>query len=76
MHVLIACMCLYTSSPHLQLGRKPLLLLGTLGMFGSITLAGTLLLVFRVESGGSRAVGYVVMAALCFFVFSFATTIA
>ena len=45
-------------------------------MFGSITLAGTLLLVFEVEDGGSQAVGYVVMVALCVFVFSFSSTIA
>lgn len=58
-----------------KLGRKPLLLLGTLGMFGSITLAGTLLLVFGVEDGGSQAVGYVVMVALCVFVFTYATAV-
>ena len=44
-------------------------------MFGSITLAGTLLLVFGVEDGGSQAVGYVVMVALCVFVFTYATAV-
>ena len=56
----------------LQFGRKVLLLLGGLGMFVSMVTSATLILVFRVEEGGSTAVGYVVVAFICFFMFSFA----
>ena len=44
-------------------------------MFGSILLASTLLVAFRVENGGSKAVGYIVVVALCFFVFSFSASV-
>ena len=56
----------------IQFGRKVLLLLGGLGMFVSMVTSATLILVFRVEEGGSTAVGYVVVAFICFFMFSFA----
>ena len=61
----------------MQLGRKVLLLLGAIGMICAMTLAGTLLLVFEVEDGGgSKVVGYIVVAAVCTFVFSFSATVA
>ena len=41
-------------------------------MFVSMATSATLILVFRVEEGGSRAVGYVVVAFICFFMFFFA----
>ena len=56
----------------LQFGRKVLLLLGGLGMFVSMATSATLILVFRVEEGGSRAVGYIVVAFICCFMFFFA----
>lgn len=56
----------------LQFGRKVLLLLGGLGMLVSMATSATLILVFRVEEGGSRAVGYIVVAFICFFFFFFA----
>ena len=58
-----------------QLGRKALLLFGAIGNICAMVIAGTLLLVFRVEDGGgSSAVGYIVVAAICVFVFSYTAT--
>ena len=60
----------------MQLGRKALLLLGAIGMTCALVLAGTLLLVFRVEDGGGgKAVGYIVVAAICAFVISYSASI-
>ena len=58
-----------------QIGRKALLLLGSLGMLLSILTAGTIILVWRVgeaDSGGVNIAGYVVVVFVCFFVFNFA----
>jgi len=40
-------------------------------MLFSMAAAATLILVFRVEEGGSTAVGYIVVALICFFMFAF-----
>ena len=55
-----------------QVGRKALLLSSSLGMLFSMATAATLILAFQVEEGGSRAVGYIVVILICFFVFNFA----
>ena len=55
-----------------QLGRKALLLLGTLNLLLSMVTAATLLLAFRVEEGGSRVVSYIVVVLICYFVFNYA----
>ena len=54
------------------MGRKPLLLLGGVGMLVSIAGAATVLLVFRVEEKEGSVAGYVTVALICFFVFNFA----
>jgi len=41
-------------------------------MMSSMATAATLILAFRVEEGGSTAVGYIVVVFVCFFVFNFA----
>jgi len=41
-------------------------------MMFSMATAATLILVFRVEEGGSTAVGYIVVALICSFMFAFA----
>jgi len=56
----------------MQVGRKALMLSGALGMLFSMATAATLILAFRVEDGGSTAVGYIVVVLICFFVFNFA----
>ena len=65
------------SSSLPQIGRKALLLLGSTGMFFSMLLAATFIVAFRVGLEGedeetSRAVGYVIVLLVCFFVFNFA----
>ncbi len=67
----------YTNRTHctsLQLGRKTLLLLGALGMMSSMLVAGTLVLVFKVDEGESQAVGYIVLALVTLFVVIFSGT--
>ena len=60
----------------LQVGRKALLLLGSVGMFFSMLMAATLIVSFRgleeEEDNNDKAVGYVVVLLVCFFVFNFA----
>ena len=65
------CLCLIYHTVW-QLGRKALLLLGTLNLLLSMAIAATLLLAFRVEEGGSRAVSYIVVVLICYFVFNYA----
>ena len=48
------------------------MLSGALGMLFSMATAATLILAFRVEEGGSTAVGYIVVALICSFMFAFA----
>ena len=74
MGIVLSILCSYLYSPHLvfQLGRKVLLLLSGLGMFFTMATTATLILVFRVEEGGSTAVGYIVVALICCFMFAFA----
>ena len=75
---LYVTVCLLISSFSLpQIGRKALLLLGSTGMFFSMLLAATFIVAFRVGLEGedeetSRAVGYVIVLLVCFFVFNFA----
>ena len=58
----------------MQIGRKALLLLGALGMMFSMLVAATLVLEFTLEEGENKEVGYVVVTAICVFVFSYAGT--
>ena len=67
----IYCLCLVYHTVW-QLGRKALLLLGTLNLLLSMATAATLLLAFRVEEGGSRVVSYIVVVLICYFVFNYA----
>lgn len=54
-----------------KVGRKSLLLLGALGMFVSMSLAGILIHVFHVDDGENQIVGYVVALLILVFVFNF-----
>ncbi len=55
-----------------QAGRKPLLLLGALKMSVIALITATLILVFKVEEGHNRAVGYIVVVLILLFAASYA----
>ncbi len=64
--------CVMVHPSHTQVGRKPLLLMGAIGMCVSMVAAATLILAFRVDEGENKAVGYVVVLLICSFVINFA----
>ncbi len=53
--------CVMVHPSHTQVGRKPLRLMGAVGMCVSMVAAATLILAFRVDEGENKAVGYVVV---------------
>ena len=67
--------CRYVNSTILiQVGRKTLLLMGSLCMCLTLLASVILIFIFRVEEEKNLAVGYSIVVLLCFFVLCFSAT--